>query len=504
MIATIDRTLSRVPMYRLMSIALGVILVAAIISSLAGALFYSPLSLILSAVVAVLSTALTSRLFALIFRSRVHGESSIITGLIIFFLMLPSVEVGGLLVIALVGFFAGASKYVLAWRGRHLFNPAAIGAFIVSLTGLGAAGWWVATLPLLPFVVLGGAAILWRTRTLIVPLVFIGTTYLLVITPLLSFGADAFATAIVSYPILFLGMFMLTEPLTLPPRRWQQVVVALVVAVLFALPLYLGSYLSTSLSFGNFYLSQEFALVIGNLVAAAIALPAGARLRLIGSREVGPGSLEFAFESDRPLRRRAGQYAELHVPHRRADARGERRHLTVVSAPESSGRDITVAVRMPERRSSFKSALAELKQGDDVRLTWLGGDFLLPKDEKTPVLLVAGGIGITPFVGQFAEAAAGGRDVTLVYRASSSDDLLYRDELAAARAPVVVVTRDEPTDLPFGWSWQPDLAAAFASLASVGSRTALLSGTPTFVARATGALRAAGVKRIHTDRFSGY
>ena len=504
MIQTLDQRLGRLPMYRVMSIALGVVAVAAVIASIAGQLFYSPLALVLSAAVAVASTALTSRLFGLIFRAPVHGESSIITGLIIFFLMLPTDAVPGLVVIALVGFFAGASKFIFAWRGRHLFNPAAIGAFIVSLTGLGAAGWWVATLPLLPFVVLGGAAILWRTRNIAVPVTFMIVTYVLVLVPLIGFGAEAFATPLVSYPILFLGMFMLTEPLTQPPRRWQQILVALVVAVLFALPLYLGTYLSVSLSLGNFYLSQEFAVVVGNLVAAALAVPAGARLRLVASREIGPGSHEFAFASDRRLRRSAGQYAELHIPHRRADGRGARRHLTVVSAPDTAGRDITVAVRMPEPRSSFKSALAQLAPGDRVRLTWLGGDFLLPPDPSVPIVLVAGGIGITPFVGQLAEAAGEGREVTLIYRAASAADILYRDELAASPAPVVIVTPDEPQDLPFGWSWQPDLDSALATLPSIERRTALLSGTPSFVARATSSLRSAGVKRIRTDRFSGY
>lgn len=504
MIATADRVLGRVPMYRLMSIVLSVIFFAAVVASLAGQLFYSPPALLLSALIAIASTALTTRLFALVFRTRVHGESSIITGLIVFFLMLPSTALDGLLAIALVGFFAGATKFVLAWRGRHLFNPAGIGAFIVSLTGLGAAGWWVATLPLLPFVVLGGIAILWRTRSIVVPVGFMLLAYLLVLIPLLSFGTDAFSTPLESYPILFLGMFMLTEPLTLPPRRWQQGVVAATVAVLFALPLYLGTYLGFAVSFGSFYLSQEFALVVGNLVAAALAIPAGARLRLTGSRRIGPGSLEFAFEADRPLRRRAGQYVELHIPHRRADARGERRHLTVVSAPDAIGREVTVAVRMPERHSSFKGALATLQPGDAVRLTWLGGDFVLPSGTSIPLVLVAGGIGVTPFVGQFAEAAAEGREVTLIYRAASADDLLYREELTSAAAPVIVVTPDAPVDLPFGWSWQPDLAAALASLASVEQRTALVSGTPTFVARAKSVLKAAGVRRILTDRFSGY
>ena len=79
--------------------------------------------------------------------------------------------------------------------------------------------------------------------------------------------------------------------------------------------------------------------------------------------------------------------------------------------------------------------------------TW--GDFLLPRAE-TPVLMVAAGIGVTPFVSQLRQLQLTGqqRDVVLVYVASSSSELAFRDELAATGARVVVFTRDEPTDLP--------------------------------------------------------
>ncbi|MFY0100185.1 hypothetical protein ABTQ08_22225, partial [Acinetobacter baumannii] len=73
-----------------------------------------------------------------------------------------------------------------------------------------------------------------------------------------------------SSPFLFLGAFMLSEPLTLPPRRWQQFVVAVVVGVLAGWPIAIGA----------ITLGQERALLIGNLVAFLFCLRAAVRLRV--------------------------------------------------------------------------------------------------------------------------------------------------------------------------------------------------------------------------------
>ena len=55
-----------------------------------------------------------------------------------------------------------ASKYALAWRGRHIFNPAAAGAFLAGLTGLNIATWWAATPAMLWLVLPGVLLVLYR------------------------------------------------------------------------------------------------------------------------------------------------------------------------------------------------------------------------------------------------------------------------------------------------------------------------------------------------------
>ena len=136
-----------------------------------------------------------------------------------------------------------ASKYVLAWRGRHIFNPAAAGAFLAcvvqDLVGrespINAIWQTAATKKLFPFVVVGAFLVLWRTRRLDIGLLFIVMAGVLFVVGDRRSSGSRSATCSgrrsTPTPIVFLAGFMLSEPLTLPPRRHQQLAVAVVVAV---------------------------------------------------------------------------------------------------------------------------------------------------------------------------------------------------------------------------------------------------------------------------------
>jgi Na+-transporting NADH:ubiquinone oxidoreductase subunit NqrB len=147
--------LGRVTMYRLILSLLATTALASLALSATGIIPFPPLSLGLSLLAAVGGTVAATLLGALITRSKAHPESMLITGLILHFLVLPGTDAQSLGGLALAGVIAGASKYLIAVRGRHVVNPAAIGALTVSLLQLGAVGWWVATPALLPFTLVG-------------------------------------------------------------------------------------------------------------------------------------------------------------------------------------------------------------------------------------------------------------------------------------------------------------------------------------------------------------
>ena len=509
-----------------MVIVLPVIAVAAGVASATGQLFYTPLQLLLSLAVAVLATAVSSWIFALAFRTRAHLPSAIITGLLIFFVFIPTGDPGGLLLLALTGIVASASKFLLAIRGRHVLNPVAAAAVIMSVTALNPSGWWVATPVLLPFVAIGAFLVLYRTRKLTLGLTFIVLSIAIVTVRMLLLGTslpDSLWLAVGSFPIVFLAGFMLSEPLTLPPRRWQQLGVAALVAVLFSIPFQIGPV----------YSSPEIALVIGNIVAFAFGQRRGILLRFEGRRDLTPTAASFDFRPAHPVRFRPGQYIELALPHRGADARGSRRVFSIASPPPSpaagtapagagpagaapasgpSDTDlVSVGIKLAQPSSSFKTALATLEPGSRVRATWVGGDFLLPDDASVPLVLVAGGIGVTPFIAQLAGRARGGTrpaDVVLVYSVSSADELAYLDELVATGIRVLVSAPTAPAALPVGWEYlgagRLSADALTAAIRDLGTRRAYVSGPPGFVDHLSTELRRAGAHRIHTDAFAGY
>lgn len=501
--ARFDTLIGRVTMYNLMVIVLGLIALVAVIESALGQIFYTPLEMVLSLAVAIVVTAMASWIFALAFRTRAHLQSSVITGLLIFFVFIPTADPTGLLLLALTAVVAAASKFLLAIRGRHVLNPVAAAAVIMSVTALNPSGWWVATPVLLPVVLVGAFLVLYRTGRLALGGTFVLLALVIVTARVVLLGSsfgDALWLAVGSFPIVFLAGFMLSEPLTLPPRRWQQLVVAAVVAVLFSLPF----------SIGPVYSSPEIALVVGNIVAFCFGQRRAIRLRYLGSRPLTPTSAAFDFEPAHPVRFSPGQYLELALPHRGVDSRGTRRMFSITSAPDASDR-LSVGIKLSDPSSSFKKALVTLEPGSIVRSTWVGGDFLLPADASEPLLLAAGGIGITPFVSQLAARAAGGAqpaDVVLVYSVSGPDELAYADDLAAAGIRVLVTAPSEPPALPAGWQYlgagrvTADLLRD--AVPDLDARRAFVSGPPGFVDHVSAELRRAGARRIRTDAFAGY
>ncbi|MET0734356.1 MAG: flavodoxin reductase [Microbacterium sp.] len=508
--------LGRVSMYRLVYLALAALAVIALVLSLFGQVAPTALELVASlallAAVCVGVDAAAQRVLKLPWRL----ESSLITAHILLFVLRPTLELAGLAGIALAGAVASLSKYVIAWQGRHILNPAAVGATVLTLVSLafpalGSSSWWVGTPAMAGPVIVLGLAVLWRTEKIRVVAVFlvvaVAVAVLRTSAQYQAAGLDVDISAIFwpilwSSPFLFLGAFMLSEPLTLPPRRWQQFTVAGVV----------GLHAGWPIDLGPISLGQERALIVGNLVAFAFAARAAVRLTLESRADLTPTVRELTFRTKRGLRFLPGQYLELEVPHHHPDARGTRREFSIASAPEElpivrvAFREAQGAGAKPQ--SSFKRALAEVDAGDQLAVTGVWGDFVLPKRTMAPILMVAAGIGVTPFASQLRHAHLAGeeRDVVLVYIASDSSELVYRAEIEASGVPVVVFTRDRPADLPRHWLWAQgvrlDADGLLRVVPDIASRHAYISGPPGLIADLAPALERA--RSITTDAFSGY
>lgn len=501
--------LATISMYRLVLFALAALAVIAVALSFTGLVAPTALELVATFVVLAVVISGVDAAAQRVLRLPWRIESSLVTALILLFVLQPSLRPASLGGIALAGALASLSKYLIAWRGRHILNPAAFGAAVVTVLQLGTFGsWWVGTPAMAIPVAVLGLAVLWRTEKVRVVLVFLLIAVAVAVIRQATFAqaagvdfdlAGAVRLALLQSPYLFLGAFMLSEPLTLPPRRWQQFWVAAVVGALAGWPIPIA---------GLFTLGQEVALLIGNLVAFAFALRGSVRLVLERREFVTPTVQELTFRTKSRLRFVPGQYLELDVPHRHPDARGTRREFSVVSAPADLP-TLRIAYKDGGQRhpSSYKRALAAAEPGAALAVTGTWGDFVLPRGES-PVLMVAAGIGVTPFVSQLRQLRANGveRDVVLVYVASDASELAFRDELEQTGVRVLVFTRDRPDDLPEHWAWAQGVRLDADGLEQVvpdlASRHAFISGPPRLIADLAPALQKA--RSLTTDAFAGY
>ncbi len=503
----LDRVTGLVTMYTMVLILLNAFGVIALALSLLSLSAYSPLALLASSAVAVGVTFGTSWLAAKVMRVTPHTVSALITGLLIFFIMQPRLDPLGLIGIAVAGLVASVSKYLIAARGRHILNPAAIGVFVVTIitfstgTDLNFGSWWIGTPYLLPAVAIGAFLVLYRTQHLTMGVTFIALAAVVGIVGALLRGAaltEGLSFTLLSSPLVFFAGFMLSEPLTLPPRRRQQLLEAVVVALLFAIPFHFGPLTST----------PQFALLVGNLLAFFFGQRRAIRLEYLGKKQIGPNTWELAFQPARAVRHLAGQYMELTIPHRAMDFRGSRRYFSISSAPTADG-PITFALTVPTKSSSFKKALLDLEPGARVFGTSVGGDFALPRDVAQPLLLVAGGIGITPFASQLAHATAVGekRDVVVVYATSATSELPYRSLLEQSGARVLLFSPEKPAALPANWEHSDGRVTGkslAASIPDLAKRRTFISGPPSLVNSLRAALKGLGSRHVHSDYFSGY
>lgn len=496
----LDFWLSKVTMYRLVTLGLAVILGVSGVLALTGYFAFSIVSLLTSIAILVGATYVSGRLLGWLFGVRPHGESSVITGLILACLFVPpELAIFELVKLGLIGIFASASKYLLTIRGRHIFNPAAAATVIAGIVGIGFAGWWVATPALLPVTFLVGFLILRKTRTALVSGLFVGVAASLVTFHAMLSGLElgqGMWLAFASWPILFLGAVMLSEPLTQPPRRWQQLLIAVVVAVLMTMPVRTPF----------IELTPALALIIGNFIAWWWGARRALQLTFVEKIQLTPSSYEFVFTGTVPFT--AGQYLEFTLPHKAADNRGSRRVFTIATNP--TDKTVRFGIKFYPQPSTFKQTLKALQPGTVVAATRVAGDFTLPKDINKPLLFVAGGIGITPFVSLLKHLQATGekRDITLMYAVAASDEIAYKHILEASGVSVIVVVPGGKATVAKQWQVidAPFLSHELLqkSVPDIASRTVFISGAPLMVNAVARAAKELKVRVIKTDHFTGY
>ncbi|WP_079525711.1 FAD-dependent oxidoreductase [Halobacillus hunanensis] len=136
----------------------------------------------------------------------------------------------------------------------------------------------------------------------------------------------------------------------------------------------------------------------------------------------------FLFEKENDLNWIAGQHGLFTITHKKI--KNKTRPFTVASAPAENV--VRITTRISENPSEFKQAMLDMKQGMKINMTGPLGSF--NPEDNSPSLLIAGGIGITPFRAILKQIESEGngtkKPMHLLYL-DSNKSFIFKDELDA-------------------------------------------------------------------------
>ena len=508
MLKTIDSFLNRTTMYRLVLYFSVFLLVCAMILSFFGVLNYNPVAILFSALFITTVSLIANVIFSWAFEAPTNSESVYITALILSLIIDPISSPTDFSFFSLAiwaAVWAMGSKYLFSFDKKHIFNPVAIAVAITALTINQSASWWVGTLAMMPFVLVGGLMIVRKiVRKDLVLSFFIVSIFVIVYSHFVSF-TGVFSNIWVifgSTPILFFAFVMLTEPLTTPPTKWLRIAYGAIVGFLFLPNLHIGS----------IYITPELALIIGNIFSYIVSPKEKLVLTLRKKTEVASGVYDFSFSTDEVMKFKPGQYLEWTIASDKNDSRGNRRYFTIASSPTE--KDISMGVKFYPKPSSFKQKLFEMKVGDRIVASQRAGDFTLPKNSKKKLVFIAGGIGVTPFRSmiKYLTDKKEKRDIVMLYSNRTINDIAYKEIFDEAKRllgikTIYTVTDSDPNisspDLRFGFI---DAKMILREIPDYRERYFYISGPPGMVSMFENILVNIGVpkRRIITDFFPGF
>lgn len=225
------------------------------------------------------------------------------------------------------------------------------------------------------------------------------------------------------------------------------------------------------------------------------------KAKIAEKKEIAEGILMVKFKVLENFTFVPGQYFFINL-------RGATRHFSIVNSPNEKG-ILTMTTRL--RDSAFKKSLKELPIGTEVEIQRIAGKFTLSEDTSRPLVFIAGGIGITPFISMLRFISEQKLDykITLIYSNKAASSTAYLEELKTfeSRIPdlklILVMTDDN--------SWTGEKRRVDANLLKEyfpqpNINTYMVVGPPLMVEALEKALLEIGVSEanIKIENFTGY
>jgi ferredoxin-NADP reductase len=233
---------------------------------------------------------------------------------------------------------------------------------------------------------------------------------------------------------------------------------------------------------------------------------------LLGRVAVADRTMSFSFAKPAGWSYRAGQFVDITLlDPPETDAEGNMRGFSISSAPREDV--ITITTRL--RDTAFKRVLQSMPLGTPVRVEGPFGDLRLHHAAR-PAVLLAGGIGITPFRSIVVEAIDGGSlpyPVILFHANRRPEDAAFADEFRslALRDPnlTFVPTMTATPHSSEAWDGERghiDAAMLRRHLDGVVDPIYYIAGPPGMVQSLRTMLIASGVDEddVRIEEFTGY
>lgn len=220
----------------------------------------------------------------------------------------------------------------------------------------------------------------------------------------------------------------------------------------------------------------------------------------------------FIFASDGPGKYKAGMHVVLRLPHKNPDGRGIIRSFTASSSPTEEG-IITITTRPGP--SSFKKALFSLPIGSTLEARGPAGTMYLLEEMPGQHVMLAGGIGVTPFRSmiKYAFDKHLSLSITLLYSNKIPQDIIFRKELDQIASQVsniqIVYTMTQPKEgLPSTSELLGRIDAAMIKehVSDLLSANFYTAGPTAMVEEIIELIKSLGVPQEHVrfEKFSGY
>lgn len=235
-------------------------------------------------------------------------------------------------------------------------------------------------------------------------------------------------------------------------------------------------------------------------------------VKLLRQQQVAEGTAAFFFDRPPGFDFAAGQSIDMTLlDPPETDAEGNTRAFSLAGAPLEPA--LMVATRL--RDTAFKRTLKGLRPGAEVAVDGPFGSMTLHRKTSRPAVILAGGIGITPFRSMIVQTlkAGTGHRLFLIYSNRRPEDAAFLaefQELARQHENFkLVATMTDLEKSRAGWSGETghiSLELLMKYLTDLADPIYYTAGPPALVAAMKELLNEAGVDEddVNSEDFSGY